>query len=80
MLEEIFTTGKYDNRIAVTDGVRNYTFSNLKNLIASEISYIKDKKNNVVIIGGDDFSFIIQFFASLLCKKNIYIITDKITA
>ena len=77
MLEEIFTTGKYDNRIAVTDGVRNYTFSNLKNLIASEISYIKDKKNNVVIIGGDDFSFIIQFFASLLCKKNIYIITDK---
>jgi len=77
MLEEIFTTSKYDNKIAVTDGVKNYTIADLKNLITSEIKFLKNKKENVVILAGDNFDFIIQFFASILANKNIYLITDK---
>lgn len=77
MIPEFFTTDKYDNRIAVTDGVHNFTILDLKRLIASEMEFLKDKKENIVIIAGDNFSFIIQFFASLFCDKSIYLITDK---
>lgn len=77
MISEIFTTSKYDNKIAATDGANNYTFADLKRLIASEINFLKDKKENVVILSGDNFSFIIQFFASLFCNKNIYLVTDR---
>ena len=64
---DIFTTNKYDDKIAVTNGKNSYTFSDIKKLIASEINYLKDKKKNVVIVGGDNFAFIIQFFASVFC-------------
>ena len=74
---EFFTTDKFDNKIAVTDGKKNYTFNDLKKLISAEINSIKDKKENVVILGGDNFSFIIQFFGALACSKSIYLITDK---
>ena len=74
---EIFTTNKYDDRIAINDGSKDYRISDLKGLVASEISFLKDKKENVVILAGDNFSFIIQFFASLFCSKNSYLITDR---
>ena len=77
MMLEVFYTNKYDNKIALTDGEKNYTVLELKNLIASEILRIKDKKDNVVIYNEDNFAFIIQFFASVFCGKNIYLITDK---
>ena len=77
MILEIFTTNKYDKKTAVTDGDNDYTFYDLKCLIASEMNLLKEKKNNVVILPNDNFAFIIQFFASLLCLKNIYLITDK---
>ena len=65
MMLEVFYTNKYDNKIALTDGEKNYTVLELKNLIASEILRIKDKKDNVVIYNEDNFAFIIQFFASV---------------
>ena len=77
MLEKIFATDKYDNKIAVTNGLDRYTFKELKDLIASEIQFLKDKKDNIVILGGDNSSFIIQFFASLFCHKNVYLLTDR---
>lgn len=77
MLEKIFTTSKYDNKIAVTDGIKNYTVADLKNFITSEIKFLKSKKENVVILAGNNFDFIIQFFASIFANKNIYLITDK---
>lgn len=76
MLEEIFATNKYDNKTVVTDGAKDYTVSDLKSLIAAEMQYINDKKDNIVIVGGDNFSFIIQFFASVFLGKNVYLITD----
>ncbi len=74
---EVFTTNEYDSKIAVTDGINNYTFYDLKRLIAAEINFLKNKKDNVVIIEGDNFSFIIQFWAALFCSKKVYLITDK---
>lgn len=74
---EIFTTDKYDNNIGISDGVKNYTYKQLKQLVASEIEHIKGKSENVVILSGDNFAFVIQFLASLFCGKKIYIITDR---
>lgn len=73
----IFATNKYDNKIAVNDGDKIYTYSELKKLIAGEILYLTNKKTNVVISEENNFDFIIQFFASIFCKKNIYLISDK---
>ena len=74
---EFFTKSKYENKVAITNGKDNYTFYDLKCLISSEINAIKNKKENIVLLAGDNFSFIIQFFAALSCSKNVYLITDK---
>ena len=74
---EIFTTTKYDNKIAVTDGEKNYTFSEIKQMIASFCEKLKSKKENIVILSGDNFGVIIKFFAGIFCDKNIYLLTDR---
>ena len=74
---EIFTTTKYDNKIAVTDGEKNYTFSEIKQMIAFFCEKLKSKKENIVILSGNNFEFIIKFFAGIFCDKNIYLLTDK---
>ncbi|MBO6257394.1 AMP-binding protein [bacterium] len=76
-MPDIFATNKYDDKIAVNNGDKRYTYSELKKLIASEIFYITDKKRNVVITEENNFDFIIQFLASIFCKKNIYLISDR---
>ena len=69
MMLEVFTTNKYDNKITLTDGEKDYTVLELKTLIASEILRIKNKKDNVVIYNEDNLAFIIQFFASVFAAK-----------
>ena len=68
---------EYENRTAIISDEKAYTYKDIKNLIAGEIENLKKKKENIVILSGDNFSFVIQFFASVFCKKNIYLITDK---
>ena len=77
MIIDIFKTNKYDNKTAVMNGNKSYTLSDIKSLIGAEIENIKNKKENIVILGKDNFSFIIEFFAALFCNKNIYLISDK---
>ena len=77
MINEIFTTNKYDEKIAIINENKEYSYGDLKKIIAKETEFIKNKKNNVVISNSDNFSFIIQFFASIFCKKNIYLVADK---
>ena len=74
---EIFATKKFDDKIALIDGEKNYTFSDIKKQIAWQIEGLKTKNKNVVLLGEDNYSFIIQFFASIYTKKNIYLITDR---
>lgn len=77
MILDIFTTNKFDDKIALNDGKNEYTYRNLKNFIASKIEQIKNKSDNVIITGDNNFSFIVNFFASVFCDKNIYLIADK---
>lgn len=74
---EIFSTNKYDNEIALINGSKSITYKTLKNIIAGYIEILKDKKDNVIISTENNYYFIIQFFASVFSKKNIYLITDK---
>ena len=78
MLQKIFTTCKYDNKIAVTDGLNDYCFTDLKRLIALEMNFLKSKKQNIVILAGDNFSFIIQFFASLFAIKMYILLQTEL--
>ncbi len=75
---EVFTTSKYDDKIAVVNGNKDYSYKQLKGLIASQIIYLRNKKDNIVLISGDNFSFIINFFASIFAGKSIYLVTDRI--
>ena len=77
MLSDIFTTDIYDNNTAVLDDDKNYTFGDLKRIIALEANCLKYKKRNIIIASGNNFNFIIHFFASLFEEKNIYLVSDK---
>ena len=68
---------KYKNKTAVISGGKPFTYCEIKNMIAGEIENLKSKKEDVVILSGNNFSFVMQFFASLYCGKNIYLITDR---
>ena len=74
---EIFTTNKYDKKTALTDGITAYTFCDIKKQIAWQIERLKNKSKNVILTGEDSYSFIINFFASVFSKKNIYLIADR---
>lgn len=77
MIKDIFYSQKYDDKIAVYDGEKFYTYKQLKLLIISQCNFLSDKSSNIVIFGDDNFNFIIQFFASIFCKKNIFLVSDK---
>jgi len=74
---EIFTTSKYDDKTAVINGDKKYTFADLKRKIAGETAKFKRLKQNVVILSSDNFNFIIQIFACIFSGKNIYLVTDE---
>lgn len=77
MIKDIFYSQKFDNKTAVYDGKKSYTFGELKLLIASQCEFLADKSENVIICGDNNFNFIINFFGAFFCKKNIYLVTDK---
>lgn len=77
MIKDIFYSEKYDNNVAVIDGKINYTFKELKEIISAQIEFLKDKSENIIILGEDNFNFIIQFFASVFSGKYIYLVADK---
>ena len=68
---------EYKNKIALISGGTTFSYNEIKSMIAWEIENLKNKKDNIAILSGDNFSFVIQFFASIYCNKNIYLITDK---
>jgi acyl-coenzyme A synthetase/AMP-(fatty) acid ligase/3-hydroxymyristoyl/3-hydroxydecanoyl-(acyl carrier protein) dehydratase len=76
-MPEIFNTNKYDNRLIIVDGDKQYTYGDIKEQIAWQIENLKNKKDNVVIVSGSNYGFIVHFFASLYSKKNVYLLADK---
>ena len=77
MILELFSTNKHDDKIVLIEGHKEYSLHQLKGLIAAEIEYLKLKKNNIVITSENNFYFVIHFFASMFCGKNIYLVADK---
>ena len=74
---DIFTTSEYDSFIAVINDNKMYSYKELKSIIAHNVELLKSKKENIVLCGCDNFTFIINFFGSIFAKKNIYLLTDK---
>ena len=77
MIEKIFCTKKFDKNILIKKGEEFYSVLEIKNLIASKMKEISNLKENIVIFEDDNFSFIINFFASLFLEKNIYLVDNK---
>ena len=76
MLEKFFDEKFNDKVLLVRNGVSN-TYGDVKNFVAMYSKILADKKQNVVIFGEDNFSFIVRLFASIFSKKNIYILPDE---
>ena len=76
-MQEVFYTKKYDNKTAIINGEEIFTFKDLKKQIAYEIENIKNKKENIIILTENNYSFIKAFWAGIFCGKKIYILTDK---
>ncbi len=74
---EYFLTNKYDNKIALINNDKSYTYCELKAIISYFIEKIKNRNQNIVISTSDNFLFVIYFFASLFCNKNIYLLSDS---
>ena len=77
MLKDIFYSNKYDSNIFIKNENKAYTLFEIKNLIKTRCTEIKEKSKNVVIFEDDNFSFIINFFASVFTEKTIYLLDSK---
>ena len=77
MLKDIFYSNKYDSNIFIKNENKAYTLFEIKNLIKTRCTEIKEKPKNVVIFEDDNFSFIINFFASIFTEKTIYLLDSK---
>ena len=78
MILEKFYTTEYDNDIVLIKDKEDITFSGLKKYVYGQKNiFEKESANSVVLLGNDSFEFIINFFAAIFAKKNIYLLTDK---
>lgn len=76
MLKKLFNDNLNNKIRLIREGIA-YTIDETECFIAGYSKFLNSKKQNIVILSEDNFSFIIQFFASIFSKKNIYIIPDK---
>ena len=77
MLDSIFNTDKYNSNIWIKNNFKSYTVKEIKELIKTRCSQIKNKSDNVVIFDDNNFAFIINFFASLYTNKTIYLVDSR---
>ena len=73
----LFYTDKYDDIPLVKYREKTYTLKEIKSLIGGRIEEVKAESDNIVIIAGDNFSFIINFFAGIFSGKQIYLLTEE---
>lgn len=75
MLDFFYNTD-HDNEIVLQNNSRVYNKKDLKQLVKANLNLLKNKKENIILIPDDNLSFIINFFASIFTKKNIYLIDN----
>lgn len=72
-----FLNDKYDNETFIIKGGKFYSVFDFKKRVLSQIEYIKNKNKNMVLLCDDNYSFLINFIASVFLEKEIYILSDK---
>ena len=76
MINKLFTTSEYDERIFIINNDDAYTVKDIKYLVSAKIEQILTASNNAVICTDNNFSFIVNFFAAIFAQKEIYLITE----
>lgn len=76
-MQGVFSNKETDNNIFIVTADKKYSFSDIRKIISARLETVKEKKKNVVLFGEDTFYFIINFFAAIYAKKNIYLLSDR---
>ena len=78
MILEKFYTNKFDGDVVLKCADKSVTYSELKQYVyAQKMEFEKENANSVVLFGDNSFEFVVNFFAALFSKKEIYLLTDK---
>ena len=78
MILEKFYTTNFDNDVVLHHNGEDINFLELKKYVYSQKLQFKKKKEQAVILFGDNsFEFVVNFFAALFSNKEIYLLTDK---
>lgn len=75
---DLFTKTEYDNRPFLRKDGHDFTLAEIKKFVAFQIeNFSKSDKQNVVLFADSNFDFMINFFAAVFAKKDIFLLTDK---
>lgn len=78
MILEKFYTTEYDNEIILYNKNKEVSLFELKKFIYHQAqNFNKKEEKNLILLGDDSFEFLVNFFAGLFAKKDLYLITDK---
>lgn len=73
---DFFYSNDFDHEIVFQNNTKAYCKKEVKQLVKTNLELIRAKKENVVLVSNDNLAFIINFFASIFAKKNIYLIDN----
>lgn len=73
---DFFFTDKFDNEIILKNKEKSISKKELKRYVCNNIPLLEQKKKDVVIFADDIMTFCVNFFASVLSGKNIYLVDD----
>lgn len=79
---EYFYSEKYEDKVLLKKMGKNYSVSDVKNLVAYKVDFVKSISQELISLDAEDcFEFIINFLACVFCGKRILLnaknINDK---
>ena len=78
MILEKFGSNKFDKEVILLYKDKPLTMTELKQYIKAQCEYFQSlNTKNIVLTYDNGFYFIVNFFAALFAKKEIYLLTDK---
>lgn len=73
-----FIKNEYDNNKFLRKNGKDFSVLQLKKIVAGRVKkFIQSDVKNVVLLPDSNFDFIINFFAAIFAKKEIYLVNDK---
>jgi acyl-coenzyme A synthetase/AMP-(fatty) acid ligase len=73
---DFFYNDIFDEEIILKDKKNTILKKELKNYVYNNLEIVKNKKENVILVTHKILDFTINFFASILTNKNIYLVDD----